>query len=319
MIPTAHQKDETLSELKQNFSEFPIEHAYRHEMAPDGRESLAHMLMFPEQGIAGFIYPAVLGTGEIKARACMFGPGLPGPVIEEVEGIIPDDMGFDDLEFGPIHMAVREPFKRVDLAWAGDRIKFKGQFEATHPAYPFSMHPKGNPAYFGDNRTEQHGRLIADVEVDGKKFSYQGYLIRDHSWGPRIWGLNQHYKWIHATTGDSSIHFFEMQSFGRTELRGFLFRNGVMRHLASVEYDFVYNDEMIQKMFRMTVTDTDGRSSHVEYEIFASVQVDLDPKTYINTAGATILFDGVVGMGWCEFSWNKDYFDFAKGFVRHFG
>jgi hypothetical protein len=49
------------------------------------------------------------------------------------------------------------------------------------------------------------------------------------------------------------------------------------------------------------------------------VQVDLDPKTYINTAGATILFDGVPGMGWCEFSWNKDYFDFAKGFVCPFG
>jgi hypothetical protein len=308
-----------MPELNQNFSEFPAEHSYRHKMAPESRESLAHMLMFPEQGIAGFIYPAVMGTGEFKARACLFGPGLDASISEEVEGMIPADMGFDDLQFGPLSMAVREPFKRVDLAWNGERIKFSGQFEATHPAYPFSMHPKGNPPYYGDDRTEQHGRLIADVEVDGKKFSHQGYLIRDHSWGPRIWGLNQHYKWIHATTGESSIHFFEMQSFGRTELRGFLFRDGVMRHIAAVEYDFTFDSAMIQKTFHMKVTDTDGRISEVAYILFATIQLALDAKNYINTGGATILFDGKPGMGWCEFSWNKDYFDFAKSYVHRFG
>jgi hypothetical protein len=306
-------------EVNQNFSEFPVEHAYRHKMAADGRESLAHMLMFPEHGIAGFIYPAILGTGETKVRACMFGPGLSAPVTEEAVGMIPADMGFDGLRCGPLSMMVREPFRRVDLAWKGDKIKFTGQFEATHPAYPFSMHPKGNPPYFGDNRTEQHGRLIADVEVDGKKFNHAGHLIRDHSWGPRIWGLNQHYKWIHATTGNSSIHFFEMQSFGRTELRGFLFRDGVMRHIAAVDYDFNFDSEMIQKNFRMKVTDTDKRISQVDCQIFASIQVGFDPKTYINTAGATIVFDGMPGVGWCEFSWNKDYFDFAKTFVQKFG
>lgn len=308
-----------MADLQQNFTEFPVEHAYRHKMAPNSRESLAHMLMFPEHGIAGFIYPAVLGTGAIKVRACLFGPGLPAPVSEEREGTIPDDMGFDNLNFGPLSMAVKEPFKTVDLAWNGDRIKFTGRFEATHPAYPFSMHPKGNPPYFGDNRTEQHGRLTASVEVDGKAFSHEGRLIRDHSWGPRIWGLNQHYKWIHATTGDSSLHLFEMHSFGRTEIRGFLFRDGIMRHIATVDYDFVYDSQMIQKTFRLTVTDTDNRVSHVDYEIFASIQLDMDPKNYINTAGATIVFDGAPGMGWCEFSWNKDYFDFAKTFVSEFG
>jgi hypothetical protein len=308
-----------MPELNQNFSEFPIEHAYRHKMAPESRESLAHMLMFPEQGIAGFIYPAVMGTGEFKARACLFGPGLAAPISEEVEGMIPDDMGFDDLQFGPLSMAVTEPFRRVDLAWNGERIKFSGQFDATHPAYPFSMHPKGNPPYYGDDRTEQHGRLFADVEVDGKKFSHTGFLIRDHSWGPRIWGLNQHYKWIHATTGESSIHFFEMQSFGRTELRGFLFRDGVMRHIAAVDYDFTFDSAMIQKTFRMKVTDTDGRISEVSFILFATIQLSLDAKNYINTGGATILFDGKPGMGWCEFSWNKDYFDFAKSYVHQFG
>jgi len=305
--------------FKQNFSEYPVEHAYRHKMREGGRESLAHMLMFPEHGIAGFIYPSIRQAGDIKVRACLFGPGLPAPVHEEVEGIVSDDAGFDNLSFGPLTMAVREPYKTVDLNWNGERIKFSGRFEATHPAYPFSMHPKGNPAYYGDDRTEQHGRLTAEVEVDGKTFSHQGHLIRDHSWGPRIWGLNQHYKWIHATTGDSSFHLFEMQSFGRTEVRGFLFKDGVMRHIAAVDYDFVYDAGMIQKTFSIRITDTDNRISQVDYQIFASIQLDIDPQNYINTAGATIVFDGTPGMGWCEFSWNKNYFDFAKTFVTEYG
>ena len=308
-----------MPEITRQFSEFPVEHAYRHKLTPEGRESLAHILLFPEHQIAGFIYPSMLGTGEAKAIACFFGPDYPEQIVEVVEGPIADDMNFDNWRLGPLHMEVAEPYKRVNLDWSGDRIKFKGSFVATHPAYPFSTHPKGNPPYFGDNRTEQHGRLVADVELDGFKFHHEGLLIRDHSWGPRVWGLNQHYKWIHATTGESSMHFFEMQAFGRTELRGFLFKDGVMRHLASVDYDFVYDDDMLQKTFQVTVTDTDGRTSFIDYRVFGILQSSHDPKTCINTGCATIAFDGVPGVGVCEFSWNKDYFDFARGYVSRFG
>jgi hypothetical protein len=78
-------------------------------------------------------------------------------------------------------------------------------------------------------------------------------------------------------------------------------------------------DQMMQKTFHMKVTDTDGRASNVDYTLFAITQVDLDTKTYINIGGATMIFDGKSGLGWCEFSWNKDYFDFAKTFVGQFG
>ena len=308
-----------MPEITKQFRDFPVEHAFRHKLAPEGRESLAHILIFPEQQIAGFIYPSMLGTGEAKAIACFFGPHFPDQLVESVEGPIPDDMNFDNWRLGPCHMEVAEAYKRVNIEWSGDLIKVKGSFTATHPAYPFSMHPKGNPPYFGDNRTEQHGRFAVDVDLAGRKFHHDGLLIRDHSWGPRVWGLNQHYKWIHATTGESSMHFFEMQGFGRTELRGFLFKDGAMRHIASVDYDFVYDENMLQKTFQVTVTDTEGRTSFITYEMFGVLQSSHDPKTCINTGVATIVFDGVPGVGVCEFSWNKDYFDFAKGYVTRFG
>jgi len=46
---------------------FPSEHSLRHRLRAGGRESLAHMLVFPEHGIAGFIYPTVLGIGNPTA------------------------------------------------------------------------------------------------------------------------------------------------------------------------------------------------------------------------------------------------------------
>lgn len=302
-----------------NFEDFPVENAYRHKLALNGRESLAHIILIPEHNIAGYIYPTVLATGEAKATACFLSPDFPDQIIEQVEGAVPEDMDFDDWRLGPLHMQVIEPFKRVDIEWAGERIKFKGQITMTHPAYAFSTHSKGNPPYFGTDRTEQHGRVVADLQIDGKAIHHEGHLIRDHSWGPRIWGLNQHYKWVHATTGESSMHFFEMQGFGRTELRGFLFKDGVMRHIANVDYDITYDDDMVQKTFQLSVTDTDGRVSQIDYTMFRVLQSAHDPRTLINTGCATLTFDGVPGVGVCEFNWNKDYFDFAKQYVKEFG
>jgi hypothetical protein len=295
------------------------EHAFRHPMKPGGRESLAHMLVLPELGLAGFIYPSILADGHGKGRASLFGPGLPETISEQVEVEVPASANFDNLQIGPLHMAVREPHKTVDLAWNGTRIQFEGRFEATHPVYAFSQHPLGNPKYYGDDRTEQHGRIRGHLTIDGKRHPIDGLMIRDHSWGPRIWGLNQHYKWFHATTGDTSIHFFEMDSFGRRQVRGFLYRDGLIQNIESVSNDFEFDDQMRQQNFRSTVVDAAGRKARVECKLLGMTQVSFDPKTYLNTGGVTLNIDGVQGIGWCEFCWNKDYFDFAKDYVTQYG
>lgn len=308
-----------MDSITEQFARFPVEHGLRHKLRADGRESLAHMLLFPEQGIAGFIYPSVRATGPGKARTYLFGPGLPEPVAEEVEIAVSPDMDFDDWRMGPLTMAVREPFKLVDLEWQGERIRFEGRYEALHPPYAFSSHPDGNPPYYGDDRTEQHGRLSCDVSIDGKAFHHEGFLIRDHSWGPRIWGLNQHYKWFHATTAHCSIHFFEMHSFGATHLRGFLWKDGIMRQLAGVTYRTRYDDGMIQQQVDATVTDTEGRRVDVACRTFTSLQLDTyDPEIYLNEAAVTVEIEGQQGVGWIEYCWNRNYFDYAKRYVTQY-
>ncbi len=298
---------------------FPDRHALRHKLAPDGREALAHMLMFPEQGIAGFIYPSLHATGPAKARAMLFGPGLDVLIEEEVEADCPAAMDFDDWRVGGLQIKLHEPHKSFDLNWHGERLQFEGKYEALHPPYGFSSHPKGVPSYYGDDRTEQHGKLSASVTIDGRSFQHSGFLVYDHSWGPRVWKLNQHYKWVHLIAPKTSVHFFEMQSFGRVHVCGYMWKDGVLRHLANVDYDIVYDETMWQKEFVVRATDTDGRCVTINCTMFAKTQLDWMPGIYLNEAAVTLEMDGQSGVGWVEFCWNRDYFDFAKGLVERFG
>jgi len=40
---------------------------------------------------------------------------------------------------------------------------------------------------------------------------------------------------------------------------------------------------------------------------------------YLNEAALTLEIDGQSGTGWCEFCWNRNYFDFARGYVSRYG
>ena len=182
--------------------------------------------------------------------------------------------------------------------------------------FAFSMHPLGNPRYYGDDRTEQHGRVAGRLIAPGIDEQVEGFMIRDHSWGPRIWGLNQHYKWFHAVTAASSIHFFEMDSFGRRQVRGYLYRDGVLGNIRSVDYDVEYDDQMLHRRLRGAVVDTEGRTAHVDAVTFASVPMEFDPMVYNSEAAVTVDIDGLPGTGWSEFCWNRNYLDYARQYRR---
>lgn len=299
--------------------DFAPEHAFRHKMGPDGRESLAHTMVLPEHGIAGFVYPTVRTGGLARGRASLFGPGLAEPIHEEVELLVPDTMDFDDWHTGPLTMRVIEPHQTVEIGWAGEQLDFNLRYEAMHPAFAFSSHPLGNPGYYGDDRTEQHGRITGRLAAPGVDVDINAFMVRDHSWGPRIWGVNQHHKWFHAVTESCSVHFFEMNSFGRRQVRGYLYRDGLMHHVTAADYEIEYDDKMMHTRMTVTVTDADGRKVHVDARTIGATTLEFDPMVYLNEAGLVLEIDGEPGTGWCEFCWNRNYFDFAREYVSIYG
>ncbi len=76
---------------------------------------------------------------------------------------------------------------------------------------------------------------------------------------------------------------------------------------------------MVHRSITATVVDDHGRAAVVNAATFADAQMEFDPKVYLNEAALNLDIDGQPGIGWCEFCWNRDYFDFASDFVTTYG
>jgi hypothetical protein len=110
-----------------------------------------------------------------------------------------------------------------------------------------------------------------------------------------------------------------MLSFGRRQLRGFLYRDDTMGHVTDVEYGFSYDEQMLQTRLQARVVDDQGRAAVVDSTTFATTQLEYDPMVYLNEAAVSLEIDGQPGTGWCEFCWNREYFDFARSYVTVYG
>jgi hypothetical protein len=307
--------------IRSTIPQFADEHDNRHKLRdePHAREAVALMLQVPDRGIAGFIYPWINANGTASAAVTLFGPGMPAPIEERFEEVaVPSEMDFRNWQVAGLTMRIDEPHKSVDYSFHGERVRIDCRFEAIHPVYPFSAHPAGCPPYYADDRTEQHGWIKGRMEIDGEGFDFATLGQRDHSWGHRVWGLNQHYKWFHATTPSAAVHFFELQSFGAVHLRGFVFRDGAMAQVTAVKHEYSFDDEMHHEAIDVVVEDDLGRSTEIKCKRFAKYQFEVDPMVLLNEAGITVEMAGEEGNGWCEFCWNRSYLDFARQHVGEF-
>ena len=301
--------------------EVAVEHDDRHRLRWDdySREATAFMFALPDEGIGGVLYPWVDSKGLAGSAVCLFGPFTETPINERFEEVaVSDDMSFRDWHVRGLTMRLGEPHRTVDLTFSGQRVQLDCHYEALHPPYAFSSHKDGCPAYYADDRTEQHGKLTGSLVVDGKRHVLDTFMQRDHSWGTRSWGLNQHYKWFHATTATAAVHFFEMQSFGRTLLRGYVFKDNCMSEIRRVEYEFSFDANMHHNAIDVVATDAAGRTTEIKSVVFAKFQYEADPMIVLNEGATRVEIDGVTGSGWCEFCWNSNYYNFAKGLVGQY-
>lgn len=308
-------------QMKSTIPPFGIEHDNRHRLRdePHSREAMALMLQLPERGLAGFIYPWINANGTASAAITLFGPGLPEPIEERLEEVaVPADMDFYDWRVAGLRIRLDEPHVSADYTFHGKRVRIDCRFEAFHPVYPFSAHPAGCPPYYADDRTEQHGWIRGRLEIDGEGFDFATLGQRDHAWGNRIWGLNQHYKWFHATTPAAAVHFFELQSFGVVHLRGFVFRDAAMAQITAVRHQYEFDDDMHHIAIDVIAEDDLGRTTKIRAKRFAKYRFEADPMIVLNEAAITVDIEGEAGVGWCEFCWNRSYLDFARNHVGDF-
>jgi hypothetical protein len=290
-------------------------HDGRHSLRdlPLERESIPYVVSLPDHGIGAFVYTWV--DKESLAGSCCvaFGPGVGKPIFEAVDRIeVGRTRSFDDWKVGKLHLNHDLKLQTARVRVAGDRIGLDARFEALHPAYAYGFHPDGCPTWAATDRTEQAGRFHGVITIDGKDHGFKSTCARDHSWGTRSWDTPQNWRWLHAQAAETCVHFWQIQSRGRTELRGYVFRDGHMAEVTSAEVDFETDDHWLQRRIAAIVEDTAGRSVRVEGKYFAHYPFLPVPSCTLNEGAMSCTVDGSRGVGWTEFMWPTAYLEHLK-------
>ncbi len=293
-------------------------HDNRHSLGSDSRarESLVYLIQVPEERIGGFVYTWVTGGGLAGAAVCLFGPGIgDNPLFDRCDGIaVADDADFTDWRIGGLHLELGEPLLSARLSFAGRDMAIDYEFEATDPAYAYSTNANGCPPWIADDRFEQQGRIRGRLRIGDREVAFDGFSQRDHSWGTRDWGVNQHWKWVHAQAGDDlGLHFWQLESLGRTHLYGYVHSDGRIAQVTSVDVDMSIDDELQQKALRAIVQDAAGRSTAVSAEAYAVFPMQVDPMVSLYEAPLIVDIDGKAGIGWCETLWTSALIEYMRG------
>ncbi len=294
-------------------------HIFYSAEAPDNvRESLAYLLPLPAEGLGVIVYTWVHaagtdGMGRAGAMAVVYGPGVPETVSDAADGIgVPDAMGFDDWRVGPIHLQMSGT-TTSSVVFAGKRISIDYRFEGINPSFAFLPNPGGCPSWLAEDRTEQGGRVTGMLTVDGQDYSYDTFGHRDHSWGVRDWGGPTHWKWWNVMAPDISIHFMELQAFGRTSVHGYVHRDGVTALITGHDADFDLDGQLMHTDVRVTFTDEAGRATRVRTWRGADLHWPVSPRLTLHEAAMHAEVEGAPAVAYIEMAWPPEYLDHHAG------
>jgi hypothetical protein len=291
-------------------------HDERHHLLKDplARESLAYLFALPAERIAAFVYTWVNGESKAGSALCVYGPGVGNDAIFEVDdGIeVLMEQCFKDWQVGGVHLRLGEPLKTFDITFTGQRAGLECRFEAMHPAYGYASHRNGCPYWMADNRFEQSGQLHGVLRLDNRKIPFETICHRDHSWGIRDWGMAQHWKWIHAAGSGIAVHLWEAHALGRTDLQGYVYRDGKMEVVTATEIDFEHDSKMLQTSLHVVFHDEGGRLTILKGDVFALYPFKVSPLATINEAAMFVDIEGTPGIGFFEMTWAKAYLDYMQ-------
>lgn len=273
------------------------------------RESLAYLLPLPDLGLGIIVYTWVHaagrdGKGRAGSMAIVYGPGVDDTVSEVADGVlVPDSMGFDAWEVGHVRLRMDAAMMSTHLAFAGERIQLEYDFEGINPSFAFVPHPGGCPSSLAWDRTEQGGRVVGSLTLDGVRHEFDTFGHRDHSWGVRDWGGATHWKWWNVMAPDVSIHCMEVQFLGRTTLNGYVHRDGVTSVLADYDVEVTFDERLVQTELTGTFTDEDGRVTRARSWRGADLHWPISPHLTLHEAAMHAEIEGVAGAAYIEMAW----------------
>jgi hypothetical protein len=292
-------------------------HDGRHVLpdVPNGRESIPYIVVLPEHQIAFFTYTWVTKDSQAGAALAIFGPGVGGAPIQQglPDRPVPKDMNFDNWVIDGFTMKQDLKFDKAHLRWETPEATVDFDFEAYHPPYAYGADPRGCPSYCATDRIEQAGRAKGTLRIGDRTIEFDATGHRDHSWGTRDWIPFQQYEWFVGQVGtETSVHFWHFHALGKTQVRGYVFKEGLMSRIETVDVDVTYDDQFWQTAYTANVVDAAGRTTRVETDVFGCYTLVPHPELSLNESGGRAKIDGRDGVGWMECAWPTKYLDHIR-------
>lgn len=293
----------------------------RHWPAPGARmrDSFFWELILPEEQLGLQVYLYLTDRGRAGYNVSVWGPGSEPVALHLGGGSVGSDQDLDDLSFGDLHIAQPEPLRTARVSYTSDDMRLRYDFEAVHDAFSYRANPDGIPTWFAENRLEQSGRVTGFVEVGGKddpqrrRVDWRGRMgHRDHSWGPRDWGVPQHWKWFVAyTESGRAVNGWLWIARGEWGFAGYVARDGVTTPIAHINQQATYFDDMTQRRLEVTVVDVDGGRTEVSLDRYGLIKLPVNERTgtEIWEAACHATIDGEPGAGQWETQWSRSYLE----------
>lgn len=189
------------------------------------------------------------------------------------------------------------------------RLRINLQHEAVGPLYGHVGDPDdGNQ--FARAHTEQHMRVSGNIRMgDEAAIDFNGWGLRDHSWGPRYWQATPSYRWITGNFGDDLGMIVRTNADGEG---GGLFQEGqnlvrITHTKLTTEYEPGTN---FHKALRAELTLEDGRERVLEGRVMGYIPLRNRRKgahTHVGEGMTEYTLDGErVGYGLSEYLDNPD-------------
>ncbi len=127
---------------------------------------------------------------------------------------------------------------------------------------------------FARGHYEQHHRATGSLVIDGVRFEFDGFGLRDHSWGPRSWQAPLYYRWL---TGNFGEDFGFMASWiaardGSEVRAGFLHRGKQLVFVRHVEIETEWaGSEKLHARLRARLTCADGELLEIEGRVLSLI------------------------------------------------
>lgn len=283
------------------------------------RDSLFWEMIMPDECLGLQVYLYLTDRGRTGYNVTVWGPDAEPVALKLGGGTVGAEMDLDDFVFEGLTVTQPELRRTAVVTYTSHDLRLRYEFEGIHAAFSYHENPDGLPTWFALNRLEQSGRVHGHLEIgeagsrDLRRTDFDGRMgHRDHSWGPRDWGVPQHWKWFVAyTESGCAVNGWLWIARGEWGFAGYVARDDATTPIAHIEQKATYDDDMTQRRLEASVVDVAGGRTELTFDRYGLVKLPTNERTgtEIWEAACVATIDGEPGAGQWETQWSRSYLE----------